>query len=162
MDILKLLKKLQRIEADPGYVRRSRILILKSKPNASPFPITFSRILMNSLEMGTTVVLTGLLIVLILGGFSAGRFLTPFQLSSLDPESLRAEANAIDIQVKLIGPAYPGIDFLESLINETSTIAVLEAPSKDKAFDIPKKGEAESNASSTEVTLEQALETLSR
>ncbi len=162
MDILKLLKKLKQIEADSGYTRRSRLLILQSKPNVSPLPITFSRILVNSLQMGTTVVLTGLLIVLILGGFSAGRFLTPFRLSSLDPESLRAEANAIDIQVKLIGPAYPGIDFLESLINETSTIAVLETPSKDKTFDTPKKDDVESNASSTEVTLEEALETLSR
>jgi len=99
MDLFHELKKFKKIDPDPAYVRRSREMILSSIPEdpvLSPW-----RILVHSVQFGSAVTLAVVLLMLVLGGFSAWRFLSPFKLSSLDPASLKAEAQAIDIQIQL-------------------------------------------------------------
>jgi len=49
--------------------------------------------------------LAGLLLLLLFGGFSALRFLSPLP-QSLDPTTLKAEAQAIDIQIQLAALSY--------------------------------------------------------
>lgn len=104
MEILKLLEQLKRIEARPDYVRQSRYLILhkEEKPVLSP-----GRFILQSLQFGSAVALASLLLIFIVGGLATWKFISPFKLTSLDPGSLRAEAEAIDIQIELTDIVYP-------------------------------------------------------
>lgn len=104
MDLLENIKKLKGIEADKDFTERSRSLILSAGREQNRF--SFWQLVFKNLEIGTTLALAGLLILMILGGFSAWKILAPLQLSSLDQASLRAEAQAIDIQIKLAGLNY--------------------------------------------------------
>lgn len=118
MDPLNILKQLKKLEPDPEYTRASRRTILaRTEAREAYAPFSIGKILIGAFQTGSTIVLTGILLVLILGGFSAGRLLTPFKFSGLSPDSLRAEADAIDIQIKLTDLSY-GFE------NVTTTIAV--------------------------------------
>ena len=105
MDLIDILKKLRHLEADPGYTKHARRLILRSK-EAHRGSLTFGQFLINAFQTGSTIVLAGLLLILIVGGFSAGKLLTPFRLSSLNPDSLKVEAEAIGIQIRLADLSY--------------------------------------------------------
>ncbi|KKW45316.1 MAG: hypothetical protein A3A43_03150 [Candidatus Liptonbacteria bacterium RIFCSPLOWO2_01_FULL_56_20] len=105
MKLESVLKNLQHIEADRGYTKRSRNLILSSGLPTFSFQNSW-QVALRALQSGSAIALAGLLLVLTLGGFSAWQFLSPFQISSLDPASLKAEAQAIDIQVQLTQVSY--------------------------------------------------------
>ena len=103
MNLHELLQQLKTIEADRAYTRRSRELLLNTSPEAERRTawVTFLR----SLEAGVAFAIAIVLFFVISGGFFSGD-LTPLQLSSLDPGSLRAEAEAIDIQIQLTDLSY--------------------------------------------------------
>lgn len=127
MDILNILKQLKKLEPDPEYTRASRRTILSHTETREAYaPLSIGRILIGAFQTGSTIVLTGILLMLILGGFSAGRLLTPFKFSGLSPDSLRAEADAIDIQIKLTDLSY-------GMENVTTTISI-SAPMKSPAL----------------------------
>ncbi len=99
MDLIPLLKKFKNIKADPGFVAETRRVLLEA-----PFParrMSTWQILVQSLEFGSAIVLAGLLLVAVLGGVSAWRFLSPLKMDGLDPTALRAEAQAVDMQLEL-------------------------------------------------------------
>jgi len=106
MNLEELLKKFQSIEARKSYRERSRRLIIAHTKQTKVPRLTLAQILFRGLETGSSIVLAGLLILIIAGGFSVGRFLTPFRFSSLNPEGLKAEAEAIDIQIRLSDLTY--------------------------------------------------------
>ena len=100
MNPIEILKK---ITPDAHYARRSKIRILESRPTGTVLgQFTFQKLISHTIEFGSSIALAGLLVILVLGGFSIFRFLNPLQLSSLNPTSLRAEAQAVqDIQLEL-------------------------------------------------------------
>ncbi len=102
MDLINELKKLKKLRPDENYARISRRAILGDvevivKPLTTPW-----RILTHSLQFAGAITLTGLLLLLTLGS----NLFSPFNIESLDPQSLQAEAEAIDIQIQLSGLAY--------------------------------------------------------
>ena len=103
IDLITQLKKLKSIEPDATYKGRSRELILGT-PLASRK--TVWDFIQHSVQSGSALALVGVFVLLLFGGFSTWRFLSPFELSALDAASLRAEAQAIDIQVQLTNVGY--------------------------------------------------------
>ena len=117
MKLTELIKQLKSIEADAEYTARSRHAIMGGAQKAPRLTI-FSYI-GRALAEGSAIVLAGALLIVIMAGFSTWEFLSPFELKSLDPVGLRAEAHAIDIQIQLTNLAYPDVPH-----NESTTIPV--------------------------------------
>ena len=74
MDIFDTLKKLQRIEADREYTKKSRRLILSVKRESAQTPFgLLGRLILQTFQFGSTIALAGLLLVLVVGGFTIGK-----------------------------------------------------------------------------------------
>lgn len=156
MELQELLKQFKNIGPDAGYTRRSRSLIVEApmpeRPLLSPW-----RIFTHSLQLGSTIALVGVLLVLVLGGFSSWKFLSPFRLSSLDPSSLQAEAQAIDIQVHLTD-----INYVEPE-NQTTTAKTSADTKAKQAAEKEARSLGLTFASSSEpLTIDGVLERLSQ
>lgn len=156
MELQELLKQFKRIEPDAGYTRRSRSLIVEAplpeRPLLSPW-----RIFTHSLQLGSAIALVGVLLILVLGGFSSWKFLSPFRLSSLDPSSLQAEAQAIDVQIHLTDINYvePG--------NQTTTVkTALPAKAKQAAEKEAQNLGLTSASSSQPLTIDGVLDRLAQ
>ncbi len=95
MNSQEFIKKLKEILPEREYAESSKraILAVDQYPRWS-----FWGSLTESLSTGAAIVMVGALLILALGGFSS---LNPFSLRSLDPVGLKAEAEAIDIQIRL-------------------------------------------------------------
>lgn len=104
-DITQQLKTMRNITPEAGYTRRSRSLLVAAPVTQKP--LSTWRVLVTSFQFGSATALTAVLLLVIIGGFSAWKLISPFRLGSLDPASLRAEAEAIDIQIELTNLAYP-------------------------------------------------------
>lgn len=123
---MEILKKLQNIEPDREYSKRSRMVILSTSINEAPewslFAYLFTR-----RKIATALSLAAIFAVFILGGLFGGGSYS--NLPGLDPISLRAEAQAIDIQIKLTSLVYENPE----LIHKTTTTAaiVLDVEPKD-------------------------------
>lgn len=112
MEIEKLLRQLHKIEPDREYARNSKARILTA---ISPLPrFTIRTFVAGVFRSGSVMAVTGLLLLLAIGGFSVSRLAGFF--SGLD-NSLYAEAQAIDIQIHLADLQY-----------ETSVRQALTAP----------------------------------
>lgn len=94
MELDKVFKKLKKIEADPEYKRLSLAKIVGADKELNPF---IWRVVKGIFETGTATVLAVVLILLILGGFSTNFLINK---PALDLKGLRAEADAVDIQIK--------------------------------------------------------------
>jgi hypothetical protein len=111
MDLFSQLHKLQSIKPNPSFARDSRDFILRTTPHQSTPVIathrfSFVSFLFDNLQVGSAMALTGLIILFFFGGPSLMQFLFPLQSSSLNQSSLSAEAQAIDIQIKLADLSY--------------------------------------------------------
>jgi hypothetical protein len=107
MNLFETLRQLKKIYPDNEYTRRVRQHILSSAQETAMPRLTLAQFLWQNLQLGSAIALTGLLLLLGFGGFSAWRFLSPYGLNSLDPANLRAEAGAVnDIQVALNSVQY--------------------------------------------------------
>lgn len=104
MQLHELLKQLKKIEPDPDYTRKSRLLILGNEPLPGRSP--FMRFLVHNLQFGAAVAVMAVVLFLIFGGSPLFNAITPFKGSALDPTSLKAEAQDIDIQVQLAKLSY--------------------------------------------------------
>ncbi|MEK7193221.1 MAG: hypothetical protein AAB652_00315 [Patescibacteria group bacterium] len=165
MELLELLKQLKKIEANKEYAAKSRRVLLNIQKEIAAPRISLGRLLLQTLQTGSTIVLAGLLLLLIFGGFSVGKYLTPFRLSSLNPEGLRAEADAIDIQIQLTDLNYKETDVPLILPVISSTVSVDPAITKEVAKQAKELGINISQTSTTPteaVTIEKALEELSK
>ena len=112
MDPLHLLKQLKNIKADPAYVKHSRARLFNSnrsyyEPEFVTLPTSPWRMMLRAMESGFAIVLTGALLLLVAGGFSGLR--KPVGLAGLDPAGLKAEAEAVDIQIQLSDLDYQGV-----------------------------------------------------
>ena len=165
MDPIEILKQFKNIEPDKDYTKKSRFLIVHSTRKNK---FGFWQLFLKNIELGTTVALTGLLIFMILGGFSAWRITSPLQISDLDPTGLKAEAQAIDIQIELANLNYNG--GVTSIKSAESTPATPQQNSSQAEAEkiVPKPIEAENIAAtqdnistSSAVSIDEALQKLS-
>lgn len=98
MDLFKELKDLKNIEPSQGFISRSQKDIFFSPiPTARPFDF----ILMNQRMVFATM---GIAAVFVFGIF---RFVSPVKIANIDPHGLKAEAEAIQIQIELTNLSYP-------------------------------------------------------
>ena len=155
MNLLELIKKLKEIEPDKHYTEKSRSVIL-STPLTKKLRYTSSWL--PQLKFIGAFSLASLIFFILLGGFSNSKFSTPLKLSNLDPVNLRAEADAIDIQIQLTD-----IHYRESSVAGNESTAPL-TPSKIEK-ELQKQAEnlgLKNQASSTpEITIDEALDKLS-
>lgn len=159
MEVEKILKDFKNIEPRQDFSKISRATIL-----ATPRSIrkTWGQILWPSLRFSTGALITGFLIVIIVGAFSLTGMNSRVPLASLDPITLKAEAEAIDIQIQLTTLGYENPI---QAINETSTPknssflkSVKPTPTGEVKKDTTKSTPPETEP---EMTIEEALETLS-
>jgi len=119
MNSLEILKKLKEIVPDRYYAERSRTQILATE---RPRRLSPWRIFAESLEAGSAMVLAGALLVLILGGFSG---INVLNIASLNPTSLKAEADAIDMQIQLTDLSYQS--FARAVASKKEPISAMSA-----------------------------------
>lgn len=153
MHLKELLKRIREIEPDATYATRSRHLIMGGGINREePVALSPWQIFLQSLQFGSAIALFAVLLILIVGGFSTWKFLSPLRLTGLEPTSLEAEAQAVDIQIQLTDIVYSeplGLD------NKTST-----SPYGDEV-----KKQAENLGIKTtppKITIDEALDLLSQ
>lgn len=151
MDLFQILKQFKNIEPDRGFTKRSRSLILREHGA----PPGFFSIFKNTLEVGASLALAGLMVFVILGGLASVRFLEPLEITALDPASIRAEAEAIDIQIKLVGLGYEE-GASPSPERESTISSALGASPKEQAEP------ASEDSGPSSVSIDEALELLSQ
>lgn len=128
MNLHDIFKQFQRIVPDNDYAKRSRarlVIFARETPVSSPYRFLPSlRRVIWTLESGFAIALTGFLLVLALGGFSFLR--KPVGVAGLDPAGLRAEAEAIDIQIQLSDLNYSEAVQAEGSQNESTVAEVVK------------------------------------
>src|SRR3989344_2805148 len=156
MNPIEILKK---ITPDAHYARRSKIRILESRPTGTVLgQFTFQKLISHTIELGSSIALAGLLVILVLGGFSIFRFLNPLQLSSLNPTSLRAEAQAVqDIQLEL-----SDLQYAEPMPVSTTSTAETPKAARVRKHSAQSVSDQVLNASSSEAapTVDDILDAL--
>jgi hypothetical protein len=163
MNLLETLKQFKRIEPDRGYTERSkRTIIAMHRP--APRPTSVFVMALRVFETGAAVVLAGFFILLITGNLSNSP-LAPVQYSVIDPNSLRAEAQAIDMQIELANVTYPQSPSTAESTAPVGTPATSQnlANAITAATSSPAAatGTATSTASST-LSIDQALQELAK
>jgi len=160
MEVEKILKEFKRIEPRAEFSKISRATILATTRAPQK---TWGQILWPSLRFSTGALITGFVIVVIVGAFSLTGINSRVPLASLDPITLKAEAEAIDIQIQLTALGYENP--LQA-INQTSTP---DGVSKKPAKAVPvveddknKPAKAEVAHEEPEVTIEEALKKLAQ
>ena len=118
MDPINELQKLKKIEPRAHYVHASKSRVLSHTPLMQRGVREWLSYFTHHVQFGSALAFAALLIAIAWGGFSNIQTLSPFALSSLNPAGLHAEADAIDIQIKLADIAY------EAPANETTTLTL--------------------------------------
>ena len=155
MNLLELIKKLKEIEPDKHYTEKSRSVIL-STPLTKKLRYTSSWL--PQLKFIGAFSLASLIFFILLGGFSNSKFSTPLRLSSLDPVNLRAEADAIDIQIQLTDIHYRESSFTSNESTAPLTPSKIEKELQKQAENLGLKNQA---SSTPEITIDEALDKLS-
>lgn len=101
MELENIFKKLKKIQPNEMYSRNSRAVILGTLPPEELETRTVWGILSHSFQYGTTVALGVVFLLIILGGFSTWRFLSPIADTNIDQVGMRAEAQVIESQLHL-------------------------------------------------------------
>lgn len=155
MNSLESLKKLKTIEPDSKFSRESKALILSSPSKYSYRPLT---LIIRGMESSLAIALGGVLLLILLGGVSLLKFLTPSQTASLNFNNIQAEAQEINAQIKLANLNY----YLSSLdASSSEKKKQLSAPvvaSSSVAGDL----NAVASSASSSLNMESALEELSK
>lgn len=155
MNLFEILKQFKNIESNPAYKETSRRAILAFEPK-EPAGWSARRTILRIIETGAAVALTGFFVLLITGALS-GTGLTP-RYSAVDAQSLRAEAQAIDIQIQLANVNY-------NTPSAESTAPVAGAKkSGGTAGIVPLAGTGTTSATSSTstVSIDQALQSLTK
>lgn len=157
MNLLELLKKLKEIEPDKNYTEKSRAVIL-----STPLPkkLKYTSTWLPQLKFIGAFSLASLIFFVLLGGFSNSKFSAPLKLSNLDPVSLKAEADAIDIQIQITD-----IHYRESPLTTNESTAPLmplevKKEVQKQAEDLGLKNQI-SPTSTQEMDIDEALDKLS-
>jgi hypothetical protein len=167
MELEKILKQFKNIEADHDYVHRSRGIVLSSKLGIPKKRSVLFNIIFEGFELGSAIALTGILIVLTVGGFSIWRFISPGEISGLDIAGIRAEAQAVDIQIQLANLSYN--DLTPATAESTQQTASSKKTTGRKQSNLGTNSVTGDNDNTSQEkdsdrnpTLEEVLETLSQ
>jgi hypothetical protein len=154
MNLFETLKELKKINPDPAFSENSRRMVLMSAPTEQISP---RRVLARSFAVAGSLVMAGALVFIIVGGLSATN-LAP-QFSSIDPTALRAEAQAIDMQINLLNVNYAEVTA------STEPVALMSPgtgqPLTMNVASSSAKSAASSTATST-ISVDEVLQELSR
>jgi len=148
MELFELLKKLNNIKPDPEYVEKSKRVIF-SAPQLMPESNTWGRVMIG-IRIGAVTSLAAIAIIFVSGLFGG----KPSSVSALDPVAIRAEAQAIDIQIELTKFGYD---------NPTTTLKMIVGQITSGKSDSPSKvgeNQTDESTSTGEVSINQALELL--
>jgi hypothetical protein len=133
MNLLTTLKKMQHAHPDAEYAARSRRIVLNIAPPLSRMQLV-GRWVLSNIESGASLALAGLCLFLVFAGFSLWKSFSPLGIARLDLASLQAEAQAIDIQIKLNGLLqYEGSPVGISPAVETTAQVAAPAPQPQSA-----------------------------
>jgi len=167
MNLFETLKHFKTIEPDPVFREKSKRAILTTHQKMG---IGFG--ILQFLETGVAVVLTGFFILLITGGFAGQQLLAPVQYSVIDPQGLRAEAQAIDMQIELANVNYAEVtatttvgttaESTPPLAPVKSLVPLMVAASSSVSSSLASGAPASSTDSSSTLSIDQALEQLSK
>jgi hypothetical protein len=172
MNLFETIKQFKAIAPDPGFVEKSKRMILVSPQKAEPsFGMRGVLIFLHTMETGAALVLVGFFILLVTGSFSGTQYLAPVQYSVIDPGGLHAEADAIDMQIQLANISYAEVTStaesttaMTGVAGATARLAALKgatlAAGTGGATGVG-TGTASSTDSST-LSVDQALEQLSQ
>ena len=123
MNFLESLKQLKTIQPDVSYAKKSRLVILASEQRES---MGARQIFMRIFETAGSLALVGIILFAVSGGFSSSRFFSPVSFQGIDPGALRAEAQAIDMQINIAN-----LNYTENATNGGSTpMATVPLPSR--------------------------------
>lgn len=157
MNILTILKQLKNIEPDREFSRKSRSLVLGRE---SEKRLTLGEWILNNLGAAAALALASVLIFVIIGGFSNWKIFSPLKLSSLDPASLRAEAEAIDIQIKLSNVGYSAPNLIKQA--ESTLSAAPQGAKGSQVSGLNASSSSTNSTSSEALSIDQALDKLSQ
>ncbi|HUZ92437.1 MAG TPA: hypothetical protein VNG29_00365 [Candidatus Paceibacterota bacterium] len=159
MDLDNIFKQLKSIEPDPAFKHKSLHLILHSAPAGKP---TLREIIFKSVEFGAAIALAGVLIYTAVGGFSAPGS-SPLQISNFNPASLKAEAQAVDMQIQLVNLSYDTGSIVGATSSAASTPSVASPASGLPVLESPVTAPSSPAATVTSsVSVDQALNALSQ
>ncbi len=172
MKISELFSQFKRINPDPQYSEKSKRMVLSSLRETMPVRERGVMVFLRALETGAALVLAGFFILLATGGFSGNKYLAPVQYAVIDPSGLQAEAQAIDIQIRLANLDYSEVTSTAAQ-STTPTISAVMRPLMAAGLGTASStsggtasstsgGTASSTASSTPLTVDQALQALSQ
>lgn len=130
MDLLTLLKQLHTITPDPTYTSISRRAVLSVRPRRNT---GVRHALKEAFHTSLVFVFASILLLFLFGGLSLFGFgeRRARPLAALDPLTLRAEADAIDIQIQLTKLTY-----VEPTSTPTANLTT-RATSPDVALTVP-------------------------
>lgn len=167
MKLSDIFSEFKRIEPDPQYSEKSKRVVLAAAQTPVAVRERGIMIFFRALETGVALVLAGFFIVLATGGFS-GTTLDPVQYAVIDPNGLKAEAQAIDIQIQLANLDYAEVTSTaaQSTTPEAATavhalmMAGVGAASTSTASSTAAGGKDASSTASTTLSVDQALQAL--
>ena len=117
MNLFETLKQFKNITPDPVNKEKSKRGILATMPQE---PLNAWRIIAHIFETGIAVALAVFFILIITGQFSSNPYVSPVQFSVINPETLHAEAQAVDIQIQLAQVAYEESTTTPAIVSETT------------------------------------------
>ncbi len=167
MDPIEFLKKLEGLKADPEYTKRSKVLIIGHDKNRwSGFSL--KEIGASALQSGWAIALSAILLFFALGGFSLWKLFSSVNTVGIDLAGITAEAQAIDIQIQLVGITYNQPPQPPAIENKTSTVQLARPAKKaPQAPAVQDEHEAEHlglipPSTSTSPSIDEALDALAR
>lgn len=155
MDSLESLKQLKKIEPDFKFSQESKLLILSSPSRPFYGPLT---VILRGMESSLAIALGSILLIILLGGISIFKFLSPNQTASLNFNNIRAEAQEVNAQIKLATLNYTLTSLSASSSKKAAQGSSLPLNSELKA----KEPGIDVSGASTSLNMESALETLSQ
>jgi hypothetical protein len=165
MNLNDLLKQFKTIEPDPAFTATSKRAILATEPAAPLW--NARRVIFRIVETGVAVALAGFFVLLITGTLSGSR-ISSVQYSAIDPTSLHAEAQAIDMQIELAQLQYAEPTAAASTMRTAATPNVMGVKGTGTATSSTiaessstSAGALASTTASSTLSIDQALQGLS-
>ncbi|MEK9173593.1 MAG: hypothetical protein AAB594_03425 [Patescibacteria group bacterium] len=155
MDLIKSLRKLNKIQPDQEYSRKSRLVVLNTQ-QLPPTPSAFRLLAISSARFTTALAIVAIFILVVVGGFSINKTGDEI-ISGLDLRGLRAEAQAIDIQIELTRVVYEEGEETEKAIVVAKKISPSTKGGDSATLDAEEILKAIDESTSTEVTTIDAI-----
>ncbi len=155
MDSFESLKQLKKIEPDSKFSQESKLLILSSPSRSFYGPLT---VILRGMESSLAIALGSILLIILLGGISIFKFLSPNQTASLNFNNIKAEAQEVNAQIKLANLNYTLTSLSASSSKKASEGSSLPFSPELKAGGLG----VDASAASISLNIESALENLSQ